>query len=67
MALHIPTARWNRPDNLTNTQALYDLIKDFDNIQIISGHAHNQSTVEIAPNMTEYNFAAAMGAYWYPA
>ncbi len=66
VALHIPTARWNRPDNLTNTQALYDLIKDFDNIQIISGHAHNQSTVEIAPNMTEYNFAAAMGAYWYP-
>lgn len=66
VALHIPTARWNRPNNLTNTQALYDLIKDFDNIQIISGHAHNQSTVEIAPNMTEYNFAAAMGAYWYP-
>lgn len=66
VALHIPTARWNRPDNLTNTQALYDLIKDFNNIQIISGHAHNQSTVEIAPNMTEYNFAAAMGAYWYP-
>lgn len=66
VALHIPTARWNRPNNLTNTQALYDLIKDFDNIQIISGHAHNQSTVEIATNMTEYNFAAAMGAYWYP-
>lgn len=66
VALHIPTARWNRPNNLTNTQALYDLIKDFDNIQIISWHAHNQSTVEIAPNMTEYNFAAAMGAYWYP-
>ncbi len=66
VALHIPTARWNKLNNLTNTQALYDLIKDFDNVQIISGHAHNQSTVEIAPNMTEYNFAAAMGAYWYP-
>ncbi len=66
VALHIPTARWNKLNNLTNTQALYDLIKDFDNVQILSGHAHNQSTVAISDNMTEYNFAAAMGAYWYP-
>lgn len=66
VALHIPTARWNKLNNLTNTQALYDLVKDFDNVQIISGHAHNQSTVAISDNMTEYNFAAAMGAYWYP-
>lgn len=66
LALHIPTARWNKADNLTNTHALYDLIKDFSQVYIISGHAHNQSTVEIAPNITEYNFGAAMGAYWYP-
>lgn len=66
VALHIPTARWNKSDNLTNTQELYDRIKDFSNVYILSGHAHNQSTVRISDNMIEYNFPAAMGAYWYP-
>lgn len=66
VALHIPTARWNKSGNLTNTEALYELISDYRQVYILSGHAHNQSTVEIAPNMTEYNFGAAMGAYWYP-
>lgn len=66
VALHIPTARWNNLNNVKNNQALYDLIKDYNEIHILSGHNHNNSTVTIASNIVEHNIGAAMGAYWYP-
>lgn len=66
IGVHIPTKRRNRSTQLTNNQALYDLVKDFKEVQILSGHTHNNFTTTIADNITETTFGAVMGAYWYP-
>lgn len=66
IGLHIPTKRRNSSTHVTNNQALYDLVKDFKEVQILSGHSHNHYTTTIASNITETTFAAVMGAYWYP-
>ena len=67
VGLHIPTMRRNRPSShLTNCNALYDLVKDFKDVQILSGHSHNHYTTTVASNITETTFASVMGAYWYP-
>lgn len=66
IGLHIPTMRRNSTGHLTNNQALYDLVKDFHNVQILSGHSHNHYTTTIANNITETTFASVMGAFWYP-
>ena len=38
--VHVPTATPTKPSNLTNTAALHDLLKDYANVQILSGHTH---------------------------
>lgn len=65
VGLHIPTKRRNSTTHLNNNQDLYDIIKDFKEVQILSGHSHNQYTTTIADNITETTFGAVMGAYWY--
>ncbi|MBF1061348.1 MAG: calcineurin-like phosphoesterase C-terminal domain-containing protein [Prevotellaceae bacterium] len=65
IGLHIPTSRRNNPNNhITNRQDLYNLIKDYHRVIILSGHTHNNFTTDIAPNMREYTLGAVMGAYW---
>ena len=66
IGLHIPTQRRNAPGHLSNNQALYDLVKDYNDVQILSGHTHYHFTTTIADNITETTFASAMGAFWYP-
>ena len=66
LGIHIPSKRRNSTSHVSNNQALYDLIKGYAEVQILSGHSHNQYTTTIADNMTETTFGAVMGAYWYP-
>ena len=66
LGVHIPTKRRNSSSHVSNNQALYDLLKDYAEVQILSGHSHNQYTTTIADNITETTFGAVMGAYWYP-
>ena len=66
LGLHIPTKRRNSSSHVSNNQALYDLLKDYAEVQILSGHSHNQYTTTIADNITETTFGAIMGAFWYP-
>ena len=66
IALHIPTLRRNNTTHVSNNQDLYDLVKDFSDVQILSGHSHNHYTTTVASNITETTFASVMGAYWYP-
>lgn len=66
IGLHIPTKRRNSSSHVTNNQALYDLVKDFKEVQILSGHSHNHYTTTISQNITETTFASVMGAFWYP-
>ncbi len=64
VALHIPTQRRNSGTKISNREALYNLIKDYHRVVILSGHTHNNSTTDIASNIREYTFGAVMGAYW---
>lgn len=66
IGLHIPTMRRNSTSHINNNKALYELIKDFKEVQILSGHSHNQYTTTVDDNITETTFGAVMGAYWYP-
>ena len=65
LGVHIPTMRRNSSSHVSNNQALYDLLKEYAEVQILSGHSHNQYTTTIADNITETTFGAVMGAYWY--
>ncbi len=64
VGLHIPTSRRNSTTQVDNNQALYDLLKDFHRVEILSGHTHNNFSTSIAPNMKETTLGAVMGAYW---
>lgn len=65
VALHIPTSRRGNPlSGIANRGELYSLIKDYHQVNILSGHMHYNSTNTIAPNITEYSLGAVMGAWW---
>lgn len=66
IGVHAPTKRRNSGTHVVNNQALYDIVKDYADVQILSGHTHNNFTTDIAPNITETTFGAVMGAFWYP-
>lgn len=64
LATHIPTMRRNSPSQVTNNAALYELVKDYHQVQILSGHSHNNYITTIADNINETTIGAVMGAYW---
>ncbi len=64
VALHIPTSRRNSGTKLSNRDDLYDLVKDYHRVVILSGHTHNNFTTDIAANIREYTLGAVMGAFW---
>jgi len=51
---------------IKNADVLYDLVKDYADVQILSGHMHYNFVNEIADNITETTFGAVNGAFWYP-
>lgn len=64
IGVHIPTIRRNTTGHVTNNQDLYDLVKDYHQVQILSGHLHNNQHYTIASNMKESSIGAVMGAWW---
>lgn len=65
VGLHIPTSRRGSSEpGISNSNELYALIKDYHQVNILSGHVHNNCTTTLAPNMTEYSLGAVMGAWW---
>lgn len=66
ICLHAPTKRRISSTHVSNNEDLYALVKDFKEVQILSGHTHNNFTTTIAQNITETTFGAVMGAFWYP-
>lgn len=64
IGLHIPTMRRVNKAKLDNCEELYALVRDYHDVQILSGHTHFSFTTNIAPNITETTFPAAMGAFW---
>lgn len=67
ISMHAPTSRRSHPDYLMeSSEKLFDIVKDFENVQILAGHRHYNYTVDIAPNIRETSFGAFNGAFWYP-
>jgi hypothetical protein len=64
IGVHIPTIRRNSSGHVTNNEELYELVKDFHQVQIMSGHLHNNQHYTIASNIKESSIGAVMGAWW---
>ncbi len=64
IGVHVPTATLTTNSNLTNTADLHNLVKDYAEVQILSGHTHQNFQTIISDNMEETTLGAMMGAYW---
>lgn len=73
VVVHIPTAL-NEQDvkqfaystiaqSLVNKHALYRILEPY-KAHIISGHLHQNSNLEITPNLFEHNISSVCGAWW---
>lgn len=67
VAMHSPTVRRNKPEyRMVNGDNFYDAVRPFADVQILSGHTHNNNTTLIADNITDNTLGAVNGAFWYP-
>lgn len=74
VAMHIPL--FKRPvldDNgqqisdlrLDNGNELINLLNEFENVRILSGHSHKNNTAEPTSNLMEHNTAAICATWWW--
>ncbi len=66
IGMHAPSARRYNGAIMKSSKKLYKLVKDFNDVQIITGHMHWNFTTRIADNITDTTFGAVNGAFWYP-
>lgn len=67
IGMHAPSIRrYNGGSKMKTTDELYDLVKDFNDVQILTGHMHNNFYTKVADNITDTTFGAVNGAFWYP-
>lgn len=64
VALHIPTQFRNSNTDVSNKADLYNLVKDYHQVEILSGHWHYNLQCDIADNIHETTHGAVMGAWW---
>jgi hypothetical protein len=71
--LHIPSAsqaaqlnpgRDSNKESVINKEALFQLIHDFKDVHLISGHVHWNENIQIADHILEHNLGAISGAWW---
>jgi hypothetical protein len=71
--LHVPSTsavtrlnagRDSNRESVINNQALYELLNDFKDVHLISGHVHWNEKTQISSNIMEHNTAAISGAWW---
>lgn len=73
VCMHIPawsiSSQFNYYTRLDNTYTLCSILRQFDNVHIVSGHTHGNYNVHPTgyPNITEHNLAAASGSLWWSA
>ena len=66
IGMHAPAWRRYNKTKMVGADKLYKLVKDFNDVQILTGHMHDCSIVRVAPNITDTNLGAVNGAFWYP-
>lgn len=66
IGMHAPSARRYNGSRMRSADKLYKLVKDFNDVQILTGHMHNNFTTVIADNITDTTFGAVNGSFWYP-
>lgn len=50
---------------LNNGEQLIDLLNDFSDVHVLSGHLHENYTVEQEANITEHNTGAVCATWWW--
>lgn len=67
VGMHSPTVRRNKPNyRMVNGDNFYDVVRPFTDVQILSGHTHNNNTTLIGDNIIDNTIGAVNGAFWYP-
>lgn len=67
VAMHSPTARRFKPGyRMVNGDEFYDVVRPFADVQILTGHTHNNFTTLVDKNITDNTLGAVQGAFWYP-
>lgn len=74
LAMHVPMFKRQSLDaygnesaaqyNLDNSSELQSLLSDFNDVHLLSGHAHRNYTVE-KDNLMEHNIGAVCGTWWW--
>jgi hypothetical protein len=50
---------------LTKGDDLFSILKDFDQVKVLSGHTHINFTIEESPSIMEHNIAAVCATWWW--
>lgn len=66
IGMHAPSSRRYNGARMKSADKFYNLLKDFNDVQIITGHMHWNFTTKIADNITDTTLGAVNGAFWYP-
>jgi hypothetical protein len=59
LCLHIPVH-----NSVKNNKDLYDMLANYKNVHIMSGHTHYHRNVQIADHIYEHNHGTVCGAWW---
>ncbi len=59
----VPTPAFSRENP---SSRLMECFEGFRNVHILSGHTHYNTTMTLAPNLTEHNTASVCGTFWWP-
>ncbi len=63
VAMHCPAYIYRDKKKLTGADRLMDLLADY-KVSILSGHTHEQSNLQLRPNVIEHMVGAVCGAWW---
>lgn len=67
VGMHAPSVRRNRPGyTMVNGDKFFELLRPFGDVQILTGHTHNNFTTIVADNIADNTLGAVQGAFWYP-
>lgn len=66
IGMHAPSIRRQSGHKMKSTDKLYKLVKDFNDVQILTGHMHYNMISRPARNITDTTYGAVNGAFWYP-
>lgn len=70
VAMHVPmyrnpNASGNYTNYMTNSPALADLLANFSNVKVLTGHSHINYHIAASDNLSEHNIGAVSATWWW--